>query len=151
MKSIRVILNAGLIVGTLDIVAAFTQYMISTGKNPIIVLKFIASGLIGNTAFISGTAVSLLGMLIHYFIAFTFTLLFYMLFSRTEMTTGRKVLTGVFYGVFTWFFMRFAVLPFAKTPKMPFELNTMLLANLILIICIGLPLAFLMIRKPDLT
>ncbi len=50
MRPLKLILLSGLLVGTLDILAAFVDYYIATGKNPLIILKFIASGVFRKTA-----------------------------------------------------------------------------------------------------
>lgn len=48
---IKTILYAGLLVGSLDITAAFLDFYISTGNGPGGVLRFIASGVFGREAF----------------------------------------------------------------------------------------------------
>jgi len=50
------IFKAGLLVGTLDILAALFHYYISTHKNPLNVFKYIASGVFGKKAFTSGSS-----------------------------------------------------------------------------------------------
>jgi hypothetical protein len=69
MNNFSKILKAGLIVGTLDILAAFIQYAIKTGKNPTVVLKFIASGVFGKEAFNGGTMMNVYGLIFHFVIA----------------------------------------------------------------------------------
>ena len=50
------ILQAGLIVGTLDILSAFIYYFIKSGKtNFLVIFKFIASGIFGKAAGDGGT------------------------------------------------------------------------------------------------
>ena len=61
-------LKAGLIAGLLDISAAFIQYYSRTGRNPLAVLKFIASGVFGKAALTGGTEMILLGLVFHYII-----------------------------------------------------------------------------------
>ncbi len=68
------VLKAGFIVGTLDILAAFINYYINTGKSPEPVLKFIASGVFGKSAFTIGNEMLAWGLLFHYGIAFIFTI-----------------------------------------------------------------------------
>ncbi|HYG39365.1 MAG TPA: hypothetical protein VD908_12125 [Cytophagales bacterium] len=74
------ILKAGLLVGTLDILAAFIHYIIASGKSdPFVVLKFIASGVFGNEAFVGGNIMIVAGLILHYIIALGFTLFFFWL------------------------------------------------------------------------
>ena len=77
MKNLTLnVLKAGVIVGTLDILAAFIQFYSKTQKNPIVVLNFIASGIFGKEAFTGGNKMAAFGLFFHYVIAFGFTLLF---------------------------------------------------------------------------
>lgn len=69
----KTVIILGLIVGSLDILAAIIDYSLSTHKNPVVIFKFIASGIIGQSAFTGGTGIVLLGLLFHYIITFLFT------------------------------------------------------------------------------
>ena len=73
-KPLKVIIIAGIIAGTLDIIAACVHYyIVSDGKNPDVVLKFIASGVFGpRQAFSGGFIMSVLGLVLHYAIATLF-------------------------------------------------------------------------------
>jgi hypothetical protein len=137
------ILGIGLLVGTLDILAALADYYILTGKNPLVIFKFIASGILGMDALTGGSGTILLGVIAHYFIALTFTVLFFVLFLKTNILPKNKFVTGIIYGTFVWAVMSFIVLPMSRTPKMPFDLFNAIKALLILIFMIGLPLSFL--------
>jgi hypothetical protein len=142
------ILQAGLLTGTLDIAAALIQYYIKTEKNPEPVLKFIASGVFGNEAFSGGSIMSLYGLIFHFIIAFAFTLFFFWVFPKMKLLSKNRILTGIGYGIFIWLVMNLLVLPLSKTPKLPFTLSGAAIAIGILIVCIGLPLAFLAKPKP---
>lgn len=45
----RAVVRAGLIIGTLDILAAFLQFYLTTYNNPVVVLHYIAGGVFGIT------------------------------------------------------------------------------------------------------
>jgi hypothetical protein len=67
-----------LVAGTLDIAAAHINQAIRTGAFPTKIFYFIAAGAIGlKTALSGGAAIVALGVAIHYFISFAFTLLFF--------------------------------------------------------------------------
>lgn len=53
----RTIIYAGLLTGTLDILAACIQYYLSTRRDPAMVMRFIASGVFGDRAYSPGAAV----------------------------------------------------------------------------------------------
>jgi hypothetical protein len=137
------VIKAGLIVGTLDILSACTHYIIKGGKNPADVLKFVASGFFGSAAFSGGIDMILAGLLFHYFIAFSFTIFFFLLYPRISFLAKNIFLTGFLYGVFVWCFMNLIVVPFSNIPQRPFNLTNALINMAILIVAIGIPLSFM--------
>jgi hypothetical protein len=137
------IIKAGFIAGTLDICAASIQYYIKTGKGPENVLKFIASGVFGKDAFSGGHLMSACGLLLHYIIAFAFTVFFFFLYPRLKFLSVNLFLTALLYGIFTWLVMNRVVLPLSNTPALPFSWLGAAIAAGILTLCIGLPLAII--------
>lgn len=141
--SLKTIFLAGFLVATLDIMSAFVDYYINTGKPPAGVLKFIASGILGRPAFSGGGGTILLGLLFHYIIAFSFTILFFELHSRIRAMRKNWIVTGIIYGIAIWMVMNLIVIPLSNTPHLPFKTARMIKANLILIFMIGLPLSYI--------
>ncbi|QNL52342.1 hypothetical protein H8S90_00960 [Olivibacter sp. SDN3] len=137
------VLYSGLLVGTFDILAALVNYYLSTGKNPLFVFKYIASGLFGTDAFSGGIAIILAGLLLHYIIAMVFAVVFYLLYFNAPILSAYKIVTGIMYGVFVWTIMNLIVVPLSQTPKSAFNGLQALKEMLILIVMIGLPLSFL--------
>ena len=137
------ILLAGIIVGTLDITAAMLQFYIKTGKDPLTVLKFVASGVFGSVALKGGADMIAWGFLFHYFIAMSFTIFFFWLCSKIPLLLNHRLITGIVYGIFAWSFMRFVVLPLSLTNKQPFNLPAAIIAASIIVVCIGIPLSFM--------
>jgi hypothetical protein len=140
---LNAILLLGLIVGSLDISSAIVDYYIATGKGPAGIFKYISSAILDKEAFSGGTGTLLLGLFLHYLIAFLFTIFFVLLYVKTNLFRRNKFLVGVLYGVFIWAVMNFIIVPISHTPKGPFVLWKSIKAMLILIFMIGLPLAFL--------
>ena len=139
----RLLVLAGLVTGTMDIVAASLQFYLRTGKGPDRVLRFIASGIWGKAAFSGGSRMAVTGLLLHYGIAFTFSGLFLLGLLRIPLARKHLYFTGILYGVFTWAVMNLLVLPFSAAPAIPFDPARATEAMLILIACIGLPLAWI--------
>ena len=135
------LLKAGLLVGTLDILAAFLYFYSKTGKDPLPVLTFIASGVFGKSAFSGGAEMMLAGLVLHYIIAFAFALVFFWLFPRLKELVKLNLLTGIVYGVIIWMVMNLVVVPLSNVSKQPFQWNTALINILILIACMGIPLS----------
>lgn len=73
---LKLILFSGLLVGSLDILAAFVDYNLATGKNPFVILKFIASGVFRKTALTGNGGMYAWGLFFHFVIAFSFTIFF---------------------------------------------------------------------------
>ncbi len=139
----KAILFAWLTAGSLDIMTAFVHYYLKTGKNPVGVLNYVASGVFGTTAFTGGTAMAVWGLLIHYIIAFCFTLFFFLIYPKLKILSLNKVLTAIGYGLFAWALMNLVVLPLSKVPRPVFRLSNALIAAMILIFMIGLPVTLI--------
>ena len=136
-------IQAGLIVGTLDILSAFIYYFLKTGnKNVFIVLKYVASGAFGKEALSGGSKMMVAGLIFHYAIAFSFTVFFFWLFPKVKLASKNLLLTGVIYGLFVWTVMNMLVVPLSQIGPRPFNLSSAIINALILIVCIGIPLAF---------
>jgi len=138
------ILQAGLIAGTLDILSAFIYYYIKSGKtNFLVIFKFIASGIFGKAAGEGGTDMILAGFILHYAIAFSFTVFFFWLYPKVHVMSKNRIVTAIVYGLFVWFVMNLIVVPLSNTVHRPFNVANAIINMCILIICIGLPLSFI--------
>jgi hypothetical protein len=143
-RIVRTILSAGLIAGTLDILAACTQFYINTGKNPEIVLKYISSAVFGReAAYNNGIVMSLAGLLFHYLIATGFAALFMFLYLKIKWIRDNIILSGILFGLFAWALMNLAVVPMSRITQAPFQWSKAIVAMLILIFMIGLPIAMI--------
>ncbi|MEP7164440.1 MAG: hypothetical protein ABI741_07095 [Ferruginibacter sp.] len=137
------IIKAGLLAGALDISFALVQYYLKTGKDPANVLRFVASGIFGKAAFAGGNTMALYGLLFHFAIAFTWTILFFLLYPKIPFLKKNIIVTAVIYGLLVWLAMNRIVLPLSAAPSLPFNIKQALIAMLILMIAIGLPLSIL--------
>ncbi len=141
----KTILLSGLLVGTLDICSAFVDVYIA-GKNPLAVLPYIASGLFGQSVLNGGTGIMLTGLLLHYIIAFSFTIFFFWLCANTKLANMNWIVRGIVYGMFTWIIMNLIVVQLSGAPHSTIgnmKPARVLKAMLILICMIGLPLSFI--------
>jgi hypothetical protein len=132
------------IAGTLDIVAAHLHVWAIRGTFPTTMFKSIAGGALGRTrAQQGGTGTILLGAFFHYFIAFAFTLLFFLLYPRLAVLRKNRLASGAVYALFVWGTMNFVVLPLsALHSSMPNFANKHTYVGIgILIAMIGVPIA----------
>lgn len=141
-------LTTGLIAGALDITAACIHAYLRNETPPMSVLKFIASGALGPQALRGGTEMALYGLLFHFLIAISFTFFFFILATRLPALTNYPILSAILYGAFVWTFMRYVVLNYISTitikPIVGKEaIKHQVIGAVILMICIGLPNAFL--------
>jgi hypothetical protein len=140
----RIILLAGFIAGTLDILAAFTQYYIKTGKSPLVILLYIASAAVGKEkAYGGGAGMYLLGLLFHYIIAYGLTIFFFWIYPYWRVLARNRLATAVLYGVFAWTITALVIVPLSYIGKFPSDPAQAAIAILILICMIGLPLSFI--------
>jgi uncharacterized membrane protein YagU involved in acid resistance len=136
------ILPAGLLVGTLDIIAAIVLTIIR-GGTVMRLFQFIASGVFGNEAFSGGTLYAVYGLIFHYCIAMVWTIIYFLLAGKIAASQRHKVVAGVLYGVLVWIVMNLVVLPLSRTPDIPFNLTSAIIGIVVLILAIGLPLSHL--------
>jgi hypothetical protein len=141
------ILLAGFVAGTLDILAAFTQFYINTGKNPLIILNYIASAAFGKElAYAPSAGMQWAGLGFHYVIAYALTIFFFWLYPRWHALSRSVALTAVAYGLFAWCVTALVIVPLSFIGKFPSNPKNIAIAILILIFMIGLPLT-LMARR----
>ena len=136
---------SGLIAGTLDILAALIIYDLILQKTPSIkILQSIASGIFKKEAYSGGSQMALYGLLLHYFIAFTFAVFYFTIYPYFNILKKNTLLSGILYGIFVWIIMNLLVLPtvFPALPEKHLDFP-LILSMLILIFCIGIPIAFI--------
>lgn len=137
-------LFTGLLIGTLDGLAATLMYSMQTGKEPLNVFRFIASGVFSAPAFSGGVPMALWGIAFHYIIAFGWTILFFRLAGRFSFLTGNWIISGIIYGIFVWLMMNVVIVPLSLVPVKAGqkEWEDILLAMLILMVCVGMPVSY---------
>jgi hypothetical protein len=146
-RAYQPILMGGLIAGTLDITAASVQAWLRSGITPIRVGQFIASGALGASAFAGGNKTAILGFAFHYLIATTATAVFYFASRKMRLLVERPISMGLLYGVFVYLFMNFVVIPLsAITQRAGATLSSRIIAALIIMFCVGLPIALIVRR-----
>ncbi|MET0944091.1 MAG: DUF1440 domain-containing protein [Flavobacterium sp.] len=136
---------SGLIAGTLDLLAAITIYAFILQKTTAIkILQSIASGLFKKDAYSGGSQMALYGLLLHYFIALTFAWFYFTIYPYFSFLKKNTLLSGILYGIFVWIIMNLVVLPtvFPVLPEKHLDFP-LILSILILIFCIGIPIAFI--------
>ena len=141
----QAVLRTTLVAGTLDIISAHVDQTIRTGSFPTKMFYAIAGGAIGlQRAFTSGKGILLLGIFIHYFISFLFTLFFFLVYPAVKKVSPNKFLNGFLYALFVQSVMTFLVMPLTAFPKKPFVFTfDTVIGILIFTVVFGLPISLM--------
>ena len=110
------ILAGGAIGGALDLLFAVT-FAGYNGASPTRVFQVIASGLLGNAAFTSGTFVPVLGVACHFALSWIWAAVFAAVAWRFRALASRPLLAGMLFGIVVFLCMRLAVLPLSAYPR----------------------------------
>ena len=138
----KAILITGFIAGTMDITGACISAYLTAELSPFFVLQYVASGLLGKESFSGGIPTAALGLLIHYVIAYSWTLLFFLAYPKLSFLSANKIVIGILYGAFVWVMMNQVILRIAgMVPPASFNVVRAATAMVILMICIGLPIS----------
>ncbi|HVF22071.1 MAG TPA: hypothetical protein VM941_03305 [Pyrinomonadaceae bacterium] len=141
----KTIFWGGLIAGALDLTGACVVSWLRAGFGPVRVMQSISSGVIGVAAYSGGAKTAALGVVLHFLIATIWTVVFYAASRKLRFLVEQPVLWGLVYGVFVYAFMNFVVLPLSALPPSRFAptLTGRLIQLLLIMFCIGLPIAII--------
>lgn len=130
------IIVGGLTAGTLDLIQASILFGLQV---PLV----IAGGLLGKRAFHGGAGIYALGILLHFFIAFSWTTVYYAASRRLAFMLEHPFVCGLFFGMAVELVMSYIVLPLsALHDRGPYRLHDVLLGLIVHMFVIGLPVAF---------
>ena len=147
-NALKPIVIGGLVAGTLDMTAACVTAWLRSGVTPGRVAQFIASGAIGQAAFSGGNKTVALGVVFHYLIATIWTIVFYLASRKLDFLIRWPIPMGLLYGIVVYVIMNFVVVPLSRVtpPRVPPPLSARAIQALILMFCIGLPIALIVRR-----
>jgi len=137
IQLLRPILIGGAIAGTLDKIWGFLSFGL---KSP----QAIAAGLIGRSAaFQGGDATWMLGMLLHFFIAFTVAAIYCISSRKLKFLNDHWLVCGLFYGIAVFLVMNLVVLPLSALHLTgPYQLQGLIQGLLGHMVIVGLPISF---------
>ena len=143
LRTLQTIVYGGVCVGILDGLAATINAGIK-GVSPDKVFHYIASGLIGRDASYNGGAATIvLGILLHFVIAFGVVTVFVLLSRSFPILLRRAVLVGMVYGIAVYFAMAYLIVPLSAVARSPFSFSGMITGIVIHMFCVGLPTALI--------
>jgi hypothetical protein len=137
------ILMAGLLVGTLDAIAASVFSYGFTGATPDKVFRYVASGVFGKAAFDGGLPIAALGLLFHFIVATGWTALFYLLYPKINFFSSSIYIVGMGYGIFIWVMMNKVIIPLSNVPPAPFHFTIRTVVMILIhMFVIGIPIVY---------
>jgi len=143
----RAILWSTLVIGVLDATDGVIAYGLR-GTNPIQVLQYIASGVLGPASFKGGLATAGLGTLLHFFIAFVVAAIYILASRAIPVLKSQAVVLGLIYGAAVYLVMTYLVLPRSAIGPSAFDLGLFLNGVIGHALFVGLPTA-LYARRAD--
>jgi hypothetical protein len=135
------VIAGGLVAGALDIAYACVFWAVKAGVLPRRIFQSVAAGLLGKTSFEGGARTAALGLALHFFIATSMSLVYYLAAGRWPLLWQRPVPYGLLYGLLLYGIMNFIVVPLSAAgggAKDPLWVAMSVLVHLLLI---GLPIA----------
>jgi hypothetical protein len=138
---LRAILYATLLAGALDATDGVVFFGLQ-GLNPIQVLQYIASGVLGGRSFQGGLATAGVGVLVHFAIALVVTAIYVLASRRIPGLRLQWIRFGLLYGAAVWVVMNLVILP--VTAVAASHITTAALWNGVIghALFVGLPIAF---------
>jgi hypothetical protein len=133
--------------GTGDIVTATVVYPLMLGIEPIQVSQSVASGVLGRATYQGGVATALLGLALHYLIAWGAASAYVLAARRWPVLDRRPLLAGAGFGIAWYFFMQLVVLPLSAAPRGHPTLALALVGITIHSLAFGMPIAFVTHRQ----
>lgn len=137
----RAILYATLVVGLLDATDGVV-FLGLHGQNPIQVLQYIASSLLGSRSFSDGLVAAGLGLVVHFAVSLVVVTLYILASRRVAALHTQWVVLGLLYGAAVWAVMNLVLLPFTAVPDSPITTAALLNGVIGHALFVGLPSAF---------
>ena len=126
----------GGLAGTLDLAQACILF---GAKIPLV----IAAGLLGRQAIHGGVGTYVLGVFLHFFIAFSAATVYYAASRRLGFMKEHPLVCGLFFGAAVEEVMSLVVLPLsALHAKGPYKLHDLILGLVVHMVVVGLPISF---------
>ncbi|MFW6084570.1 MAG: hypothetical protein ACODAA_05095 [Gemmatimonadota bacterium] len=135
------VLAGGLLAGTLDLVFAMVFWALKADVSALQILQGVASGLSGPAAFQGGLSTAGIGLALHYGIALTMAIAYFLAVRRVPALWQRPVRTGCVYGLALYVIMNQLVVPLSAAAPGSTD-PTWIASNVVVhVVLIGIPIA----------
>ena len=136
------VLAGGLLAGTLDILYACVFWALKADVAPTRIFQSVAAGLLGPASFEGGSVTAALGLVLHFFIACTMAVTYYLAARRWPILARRPVPLGIAYGVLLYVVMNHLVVPLSAADSGSSDPVWIGLSIAVHAFLVGLPIAW---------
>lgn len=146
MRGLALVLAGGFVAGMLDITYACVFWALKRGVAAQRILQSVAAGLLGEASFTGGRATAALGLALHYFIALSMAVVYYLVARRWSLLSQRPVACGALYGLLLYGIMNYVVVPLSAAGPRSGDPLWIVLSIVVHAFLIGVPIA-LFVRR----
>lgn len=137
----RFVLAGGLLAGALDITYAWLFWWLEAGVRPSRIFQSVAAGLLGRASFSGGARTAALGLALHFFIALSMSVTYYLVAARWPLLWRRPLLWGAGYGLLLYVIMNYVVVPLSAAGPGSKDPLWIALSVVVHVVLIGIPIA----------
>jgi hypothetical protein len=135
------VLAGGLVAGALDILYACLFWGVRRGVPARRIFQSVAAGVLGRATFDGGASTAALGLALHFFIAISMAVAYYLAARRWPLLWRRAWLGGAVYGLFLYGFMNYVVVPLSRAGAGSKDVLWVTLSVLVHMALVGIPCA----------
>jgi len=137
-SALAAILWGGFIAGTVDIGAA----SLISGYSPVVILKYVAGGLLGRGSLAGGMDNAALGLVLQWIMSIVIAAIFVMSLRGRVVKPGLWTVWGIAYGAVVFAVMNYVVVPLSALQSVPHFSVFSFVANLAAMLLFGWIVAF---------
>jgi hypothetical protein len=135
------VLAGGLVAGALDILYACVFWGVRRGVPARRIFQSVAAGVLGKATFDGGLPTAALGLALHFFIAISMAVAYYLVARRWPLLWRQPWLCGAVYGVFLYGVMNYVVVPLSRAAAGSKDVLWVTLSVLAHMLLVGIPCA----------
>lgn len=136
------VLAGGLLAGALDILYACLFWAVRADVPPTRIFQSVAAGLLGEASFRGGAATAALGLVLHFLIACSMALVYYLVARRWPLLGRRPIPIGIVYGLLLYVVMNHVVVPLSAAGPGSRDPTWIALTIAVHAFLVGLPIAW---------
>jgi uncharacterized membrane protein YagU involved in acid resistance len=136
------VIAGGLLAGALDILYACLFWALKADVAPTRIFQSVAAGLLGEATYAGGAATAALGLALHFFIACTMAVTYYLAARRWPVLVRRPVPLGIAYGLLLYVVMNYVVVPLSAAGPGSSDPTWIALTVAVHAFFVGLPIAW---------